>query len=144
LPEPGQPRPRAFKYYEFFASLSTGSTGSWRRIDLLKNARPGDIIAWRFPKIEPGEDTGHVLFVGSVPTQDASGQFSVTVYDSAAKPHFDDTRGAGKRVNGVGKGVIKFMVDEEGRPAAFLFAPPATAEFAWLPISIGRAESHTA
>jgi hypothetical protein len=66
----------------------------------------------------------------------------VKVYDSAAEPHFDDTRGngAGQFPTGVGSGVIKLIVDAEGRPTAFLFAPPATAEFTYVQIAIGRVE----
>jgi hypothetical protein len=40
----------------------------------------------------------------------------------------------------VGSGVIKLIVDAEGRPTAFLFAPPATAEFTYVQIAIGRVE----
>jgi hypothetical protein len=141
-PEPTQPRPRAFKYYEFFASLAPGSAEGWRRIDVLADTRRGDIIAWRLPLIESDQNTGHVLFVAETPTVNASGIFSVTVYDSAAKPHFNDTRGngPGQFPNGVGKGIIKFMVDGAGRATAFLFAPPDTAAFTYLQIAIGRAE----
>jgi GH18 family chitinase len=140
--EKTQPRPRAFKYFEFFASLTPQSTGGWRRIDSLKRARRGDIIAWRFPTIETDENTGHVLIVAGRPTADASGTYSVLVCDSAATPHFDDTRGtgAGQFPTGVGRGVIHFKVDGEHRPIAFQFAPPPTAEFEYLQIAIGRVE----
>jgi hypothetical protein len=143
LPEPDWPIPRAFKYYEFFASLTPESTGGWHRIDYLKDARPGDIIAWRFPTIEANEDTGHVMFVDETPTVDATGIYSVVVCDSAIKPHFDDTRGTGEGQfgNGVGRGTIRFMVDADGKPISFLFSPPASAEFTYLPIAIGRAEA---
>ena len=142
LPEATQPRPRAFKYYEFFASLTPDSPGGWCRIDFLANARPGDIIAWRLPTIESGHDTGHVLFVCETPMVDASGLFAVAVCDSAAKPHFDDTRGsgAGQFPDGVGTGIVKFVVDGAGRPTAFLFGPAASAEVTYLQIAIGRAE----
>lgn len=63
--------------------------------------------------------------------------------DSAAKAHFNDTRGSGpgQFPDDVGKGSIQVKVDGDGRPIAFLFAPPATAEFTYLPIAIGRLES---
>jgi hypothetical protein len=140
--ETSQTRPRAFKYYEFFVSRTPTSSGGWHRIDLLKDARRGDIIAWRFPTIEIDENTGHVVFVADTPTVDASGNYVVRVYDSAAEPHFDDTRGsgAGQFPNGVGSGFINFIVDAEGRPTAFLFAPPASAEYTFVPIAIGRVE----
>jgi hypothetical protein len=140
--ETGQSRPRAFKYYDFFASLTPESTGGWRRVDVLRDARRGDILAWRFPTIEKDENTGHVVCIGETPTADDSGVFAVRVYDSAAEPHFDDTRGSGtgQFPTGVGSGVIHFVVDGAGRPIAYQFAPPATADFEYRTIAIGRAE----
>jgi hypothetical protein len=140
--EMDQPRPRAFEYYLFFASLTQGSSGSWHRVEFLRDARPGDILVWRFPTIEADENTGHVMIVDAAPTSDAAGVFSVRVCDSAAEAHFDDTRGSGpgQFLDGVGKGSIQVKVDGDGRPIAFLFAPPATAEFTYLPIAIGRLE----
>jgi hypothetical protein len=32
-------RPRAFEYYDFFASLTPQSTGGWNRVDLLSDYR---------------------------------------------------------------------------------------------------------
>jgi hypothetical protein len=138
--EADQLRPRAFEYYVFFSSLTPESTGGWHRIDFLRDARRGDIVAWRFPKVEKGHDTGHVIFVAETPTVDASGVFTVRIYDSSAQPHFDDTRGtgAGQAATGVGSGSIKFEVDGAGRPTAFQFAP--TDRFATFPIAIGRVE----
>lgn len=134
--EESQPRPRAFKYYEFLASLALESIDGWRGIDLLKDARRGDIIAWRFPKIEAGHDTGHVLLVAETPQVNDSGILIVRVYDSANEPHFDDTREAG--TSGVGSGFINFEVNEAGGPMAFQFAPGDG--FATFPIAIGRLE----
>ncbi len=144
--EPGQPRPRAFVYYDFFAALTPESTGGWRRIDLLTDARRGDIMAWRFPTIETDENTGHVVIIAETPNLDPSGDFFVMrVYDSADEAHFDDTREPGGQPSptgktGVGSGFINFKVDGAGRPIAYLFAPPATAEYSYRPIAIGRAE----
>jgi kumamolisin len=142
--EPNQFRPRAFKYYEFFSSLTPESAGGWHRIDFLRDARRGDVIAWRFPEIEKDHNTGHVLFVTEAPiADDDSGIFSVRVYDSAAQPHFDDTRGNGdgEFKTGVGSGFIKFQVDDAGRPTAFQFAP--SEGFRAFPIAIGRLEPLT-
>jgi len=63
----------AFEYYMLFPSLTRQAPGGWRRIDFLADARRGDIIAWRFPAIETGENTGHVCFVAETPTMDAAG-----------------------------------------------------------------------
>jgi hypothetical protein len=129
--EDDQNRPRAFKYFEFFASLPSELTGSWQRIDLLKQASAGDIMAWRSPTIKEDENTGHVMILAETPS-DLGGSFSVRIYDSAAKAHFDD-----QRETGVGSGVIKLSTDHEGRPIAFLFSPDSQ-EFDFLQIAIGR------
>ena len=135
--EADQPRPRAFKFYEFFNSLTPESQGGWHRIDFLRDARRGDIIAWRFPTIEKGHDTGHVLIVAETPTADDSGVFSVRLYDSAAKAHFDDTRTA-VGASGIGSGTIHFKVDNAGHPISFQFAPGDG--FRPFSIAIGRVE----
>jgi hypothetical protein len=139
--EANQLRPRAFEYYVFFSSLTPNSGGGWHQIDFLRDARRGDLIAWRFPEIEKHHDTGHVLFAAETPVVDDQGIFTVRVYDSAAQPHFDDTRGNGEGEfeTGVGSGQIRFQVDEAGRPTAFQFAP--SDQFRTLPIAIGRLES---
>jgi hypothetical protein len=137
--ETDQPRPRAFKYYEFFRLWTPESTSGWHQIDFLRDARRGDIIAWRFPEvdIEEGKNTGHVIFVADTPVSIDSGIFAIRVYDSAAIAHFDDTRGDDE--TGVGSGFINFTVDDIGRPVAFQFGP-SEDQFVTLPIAIGRVE----
>jgi hypothetical protein len=130
--------PLAFEYYEFVDSLTQEPTEGWHRIHLLADALRGDIIAWRFPTIEVGHDTGHVMIAAETPTVDDSGVFWLRVYDSADYPHFDDTRGDGGFTNGVGSGIIKFLVNDAGAPSAFQFAP--SEEFTYFPIAIGRLE----
>lgn len=143
--EADQSRPRAFEYFSFFASLTPDSAKDWRRVDLLAEARRGDIVAWRFPTIEAHQDTGHVVILAEAPKLDPSGEFfTVRVYDLAAEAHFNDTRNpssgpAPAGATGVGSGVLNFKVDAEGRPLAYLFAPPITAQYAYRPIAIGRA-----
>jgi hypothetical protein len=139
-------RPRAFEYYDFFASLTPQSTGGWNRVDLLSDAGRGDIMAWRSPTIELHVNTGHVVILAETPALDPSGEFySVRVYDSAAEAHFDDTRMPDGQpsptgTKGVGSGFLNFKVDGEGRPIAYLFAPPITAQYSDRPIAIGRAQ----
>lgn len=134
--EAGQYRPRAFKYFEFFDSLTPDSTQGWRKVDLLADARRGDIVAWRFPEIKIGHNTGHVLFLAETPTADDTGALKARVYDSAAQAHFDDTRATSVSHTGVGSGFMNFRVDAEGRPIAFQFAPGDAFES--FPIAIGR------
>jgi hypothetical protein len=146
-PGSSESRPRAFEYYDFFASLTARSTGGWSRINLLSDAGRGDVMAWRFPTIEPGVNTGHVVILAETPRPDPSGEFYVVrVYDSAAEAHFEDTRlpdgqpsPTGK--TGVGSGFVNFKVDGVGHPIAYLFAPPLTAQYSYRPIAIGRARA---
>jgi hypothetical protein len=65
------------QYYDFFASPTPRSTGGWSRVDLLTDARRGDIMAWRSPTVEAHVDTGHVVILAETPTLDASGAFYV-------------------------------------------------------------------
>jgi hypothetical protein len=148
--EPGQPRPRAFEYFDFFAALAPAASSGWQRIEALADARRGDILAWRSPTIEPGIDTGHVVIIAETPVPDISGAFYlVRVYDSAAQAHFDDTRAPGgvpsaKGSTGVGSGVIHIKTDGAGRALAYVFAPPSTLQFSYRPIAIGRAKEPAA
>ena len=136
--EADQLRPRAFEYFDFFASLTPESVGGWDRIDRLADAGRGDIVCWRFPEIRTGHNTGHVLYLAETPRMQQDGSFQVRIYDSAAQAHFDDTRATGKFPTGVGTGFLNFRVDGEGRPIAFQFGPGE--EFETFPIAVGRIE----
>jgi hypothetical protein len=135
--------PRAFDYYDFFRSLPLEEGDGWEQVAILADAARGDLIAWRFPQLEPGQDTGHVLFVAGPPTVDDQGYYAVRGYDCACRPHFDDTRGDGQGQwpNGVGSGFINFQVGDDGQPVAFQFSPPPSSPFVSLPIAIGRLAS---
>ena len=139
-PGPDETRPRAFEYYDYFASLTSRSTGAWSRINLLSDAGRGDVMAWRHATLVKGKNTGHVVILAETPRLDASGAFYVArVYDSTEEPHFEDTRPSPKGDTGVGSGFVNFRVDGAGHPIAYLFSPPLTAQYAYLPIAIGRA-----
>ena len=111
----------------------------------MKHANRGDIVAWRFPFVEAHSDTGHVVILAETPKLDASGDFfTVRVYDSALETHFDDTRKpdgnpSPKGATGVGSEILNFKIDGAGRPLAYLFAPPLTAQYSYHTIAIGRA-----
>jgi hypothetical protein len=139
--ETTQLRPRAFEYYLYFHSLTSKSTVGWHRINFMRDVRRGDIVAWQLsPEIKKGVDTGHVLVLAETPTENSDGTFKVRIYDSAAKPHFEDTRGTGpgQFPTGVGSGFLNFKVDAEGRPTEFQFSPGHG--FEKFPIAIGRLE----
>ncbi|MEH2032303.1 MAG: hypothetical protein V7K67_22085 [Nostoc sp.] len=136
--EPKQPRPRAFKYYEYFHQLQQHSTSvrEWKAINQLMDAMPGDIIAWAMEPITEHADTGHVMFVAAKPVMNSDGTVSVKVYDSTAIRHNDDTRSPNS--TGIGCGTIVFRVDANGAPVAFQFN--TRAKFHELPIAIGRSK----
>ncbi len=136
--EATQPRPRAFEYYDFFSTLTSSTPGGWHRIQHMVNVRRGDILAWRFPVIEEGHDTGHVVYIADTPKINDDNTASVRVYDSASRAHFDDTRSTGPFAGGVGSGFLNFQLDDEGRPSAFQFSPGN--QFETKPIAIGRPE----
>ena len=135
-------RPRAFKYYEFFASLSSSSTNGWIQIHDLANSVPGDIIAWEETTADPppaNEDTGHVLIVVARPQLIEPFVLSVAVDDSSDVLHYDDSRDRnGERKTGVGTGRLRFQIDGLGQPTAVQFN--AQEIFRDHPIAIGRCE----
>jgi len=134
--EPTQPRPRAFKYYEYFHQLQQEGTVAqgWKAINRLMDTQPGDIIAWALEPITKHADTGHVMLVAAKPVLNSNGTVSLTIYDASAIRHNDDTRSSS--TTGVGRGTILFRVDAHGAPVAFQFN--TRAKFHQLPIAIGR------
>ncbi|NIA09466.1 MAG: hypothetical protein GWP10_07005 [Nitrospiraceae bacterium] len=105
-------RPRALDYYEFFRNRTnhTGGDNGWQRIYWMKNARPGDVIAYTY---EPGgnkTDTGHVMFVYStLEKMEGRKEYTFLIADSTSKEH-------GTRIgpgDGVGYGRIWMGVDDE-------------------------------
>lgn len=138
--EAGRHWPRAFEYYNYFSGLATTPAAGWKSISHMAHAHRGDMMAWSTGVLEAGKDTGHVVFLAEKPVEDDSGNFTVRVYDSANKAHFEDTRGPGEPFpDGVGSGFITFEVDEDGAPIGFLFSPNAT-EFDLQSIAIARPE----
>jgi len=120
---PGENRPRACEYFEFFDSLKPGDIPGWQRVDTVLQCKRGDLVAWREPEIL-GESSGHVLMVAGEPEIRDDGVVAVPVYDSAIVPHFDDSRQAGGTHNtGVGMGILLFQVDGDGRAMGETFGP---------------------
>ena len=138
--ETTEPRPRAFKFCEFFGGLTSTSPGGWHRIHFMQDMRRGDIIAWEFTPIEPHQDTGHCFIVGDTPVLEESGNYRVLAYDSAAKAHAEDSRVVdGVYASGVGSGYIAFEVDDTGAPLTFQFTPGGPFEA--HTITVGRLEA---
>jgi hypothetical protein len=137
FPRTGDERyPRAFEIFDHL-SASPPPPG-WRRVATIEEARPGDVISWRTPKVTAGRDTGHVLIVAKAPVfHGHTHAWTVHAYDSSNVAHHDDSRErAGKYHSGLGEGAIRFKVDASGAPTAFQFGPQA--EFHTVPIVIAR------
>ena len=132
----GKNRPLAMHYSKAFEEApSKAEGGSWQRIERVKDARPGDVIAWRHAEPKPG-NTGHVVIVAERPVKEEKGLMRVVVIDSTTKPQVDDTRAAG--TSGIGRGTMWIQVDNSGRPVAHVRGS-RDAEPKAEPISIGRA-----
>jgi len=136
------PVPRAYKYYRFLHGLSMVAVSGWQQIERLGDAQRGDIIAWELPgTIKKTRDTGHVVMVAEIPSLLDGQLMAVRVFDSAALPHYDDSRipSGGVYRDGVGSGTIHFRVNAVGQPTAFQFGPGD--RFHEYPIAIGRIKS---
>ncbi len=134
----GETRLLAQDYYNFFSSLPNETANGWRQILYLRDARPGDLIAWALAP--PNEDTGHVFVVAADPVALDANTMAVKAYDASDILHYDDSRGPGKQFQtGVGSGTFHIQVDEAGRPVTFQFGPgdPVVPNS----IAIGRIEN---
>ena len=132
-------RPLAYEFYEAFADApptAKESATGWLRVERLRDARPGDFIAWRKIHLEPGESTGHIVMVDEAPVREPDGRYRVVVMDSTSAPHANDTRKDG--ANGIGRGTMWFAVDDAGRPTGINWRNRALAPRSASPISIGR------
>lgn len=137
--ENGWAIPRAFKYEEFFRSISGHAENGWRAVSELSQVRRGDIVAWAIPlNLGKDEDTGHVFVVAAAPAKLEEGLLAVRVCDSSTVPHYDDSRGQGGAFHtGVGTGTIHLKIDASGKPLSFQFGPGD--KFHAVPIAMGRA-----
>ncbi len=134
---PGRKKPRAVEYHEFFRAqppAGAATTTGWSRVVTLAEAQPGDVLAWRHARIEPGRNTGHVVILAAAPQRVDDATFRVAVVDSTGSPHDEDTRPRGS--TGIGRGTMTFRVDAEGHPVAY--RRNSAAEFRAAPIEIGR------
>ena len=137
--ESGWEIPRAFKYEEFFSSLSSRAEKGWRAVPNLSQVHRGDIVAWSLPNhLRKEEDTGHVFVVAAAPTKLQAGLLAVRACDSSTVRHYYDSRaqGDGAFHTGVGTGTIHFKVDGAGKPLSFQFGPGD--RFHRVPIATGR------
>jgi hypothetical protein len=130
----GSRRPTARRFYDAIAAER-----GFQRIPALTNARPGDIIAIKFP---PGSsNTGHTMLVAGSPRPakkqteplvEGTTQWNVTVLDSSAAGHGPgDTRlqSDGKMRPGLGKGILRLYVRPEGSIAGYTMSPHQSSPY---------------
>ena len=122
-------------YFNYFKALPKGGTdkkGMWKRVDDIANAKPGDIIVYKYGKGNVNSRTGHVMIIYSEPVRSTDAdttQFCVYISDSASSGHAEDTRnrkgkysgqflynsmpGSSSRPSGVGIGKMWFNTGEK-------------------------------
>lgn len=128
----GSSRPLATDFCTFFDSCPTTSDLSINqlgcmKIPYLKDAKPGDVIAFKYPEEEV--NTGHTVIIYVWPyntgvTTDSAGnapgsvylEYEVTVMDASSGTHGQDTRDNTQypATEGVGTGNMYFGVDSAG------------------------------
>lgn len=137
--EVAHPYPRAFEFFDYFASRAAHASFGWRRVDRFFDVREGDLVAWREKRVREDHDSGHVFVVAQAPMPIGDGFWLVGVYDSSDVPHFDDSRErSGEFRSGVGMGGILIHVDAEGLPIGFIFGSEDSLHE--LPIAVARLE----
>src|SRR5262249_1156110 len=119
-------------------------------VTMLRNLKPGDIIAIKYP---PGEEnTGHVMLAASVakpresskPIIPGTKQWEVTVIDTSRSGHGpNDTRRTedGDSHEGLGSGVLRLYTDKTGAVAGYTWSTFSNSEFFdqdERPLRIGR------
>ncbi|MCA3177329.1 MAG: hypothetical protein O9345_13410 [Burkholderiaceae bacterium] len=135
-------RPQAIDYV---AAIGRGD--AFVPIEHADAIAPGDVFAIAYPP--DADDTGHVMLVDAVPRPfdgpprlDGATQFALAVIDATATPHgADDPRAGPPPRTGVGRGVVRLYVDDDGVPVAHAWSRSPRARLrgvASRPIAIGR------
>ena len=132
-------RPLSADFVRTLARIRPGTErGGWLRVGSVKQARPGDVIAWLKPKIIRSVNTGHVGILVLAPRLRETGDtaYLVRIADASRLRHQDDTR---KDHDGFGFGTILVQTNlASGAPTGFSFAG-SRARNAWgTKIVIGR------
>lgn len=131
-----RPYPQAKIFAHFFGSLESDSPkDGWLRVPSFRDLRRGDFIAWE--KGASNNDhggkgnSGHVMLVRDQPgepyTQEIAGKrfrlVNVPVIDSSSVYHFPPEtlppQAGQEHRNGLGKGEVKLVLDEDGKPIGY-------------------------
>ncbi len=129
--------------------------GGLHEVTRLADARPGDILAVKFPP-HTG-DTGHVMLVdappvphaASAPVEAGTTQWDLTIIDSTKSPHGPaDTRRHpdGTAGTGVGRGTVRVYTAADGTVAGYAWSDSDQSEYrpqAERNLAIGRLDPAT-
>src|SRR5262249_60192605 len=120
-------RPRAKPFVPFPHALPPDGAARGRPLVDARPPRPGDLIAWNRPADSKSTNTGHVMVVAGETGKYGRRGLRIPIFDSTAARHgAGDTRAAGSPT-GVGSGTIVLLLDKEGHPKAFRWAPSGTS-----------------
>ncbi len=129
----GTKRPLAKHYHAVILEKK-----GFAKVDSVKNARPGDILAVEYPA--GSENTGHVMLVVDAPKSheatpplvENTTQWDVGIIDVSKSAHgTTDTRhhADGKSADGLGRGVLRLYADPSGSVAGYSWSDGKTSKF---------------
>lgn len=109
-------RPVARDYVRAIERAPVGRARSgWQRLAHLRDARPGDVFAFRKSPLSTSKITGHVGVIVGWPAEVPGwpGAYAVRIVDSTRGGHQDDARNVDED-GGFGFGTMVFVTDERG------------------------------
>ncbi len=149
IPTPTTVRALSKDFYDYLVKRPASATSSrpssprWRRMNYVRNLRPGDVLVWRNPS--GYRNTGHTMIVRDYPRKGRTSrnELLVPVYDSTASRHdykgVWDSRTSGWHT-GIGAGTVGIKVDAAGRPIAYYWTGGASKTAVYRKIAMGRIE----
>lgn len=134
--QPERNYPQAKVFMQFFNDLKTSTpTRGWLKVGQIADLRRGDFIAWKKPEpldgVKRKTNSGHVAIVigrqGPIEETEINGQIiryqGINVIDSSSVKHFQPEQlpplSRMPHRDGVGKGVVRIILDEANRPIGY-------------------------
>jgi hypothetical protein len=111
-------RPLARDYVSFFRNRESHDIANlWLRIIRPSKLRQGDFVAWLIPPESTSADTGHVMIVNGVVSQNENNpnEWLIPVVDSAVSGHGSADPRKSTGPNGIGHGMIGLITDDSGK-----------------------------
>ncbi len=143
----GKTRPLAVSFFNNIASQRGFSS-----VDSISQVQIGDIIAIKYVNSAPGDNTGHIMLVASLPQNRVSTkplvagfeQWELIIIDSSSTGHgkTDTRHKQGDNFNeGAGKGKLRLYTQTDGKIVGYSWSVEASSEYydkAIRPMLIGR------